>query len=393
MLKRATIYTYPWDLSDEGIDPAIEIIADTAGLNSISLAQSYHVSTYLLPHNPRRPLYWGEEGALYFQPSANFYSESPLKPLISDVVTGPDYMPEIVDKIKAREIDFTSWLVFNYNHHLPKRYPDAAKQDPFGQTNLAQLCPASPLTRDYALALCREIARQFQPDEFNLESLAYLHFNYGFRNPKVAVKITPLCEMLMGLCYCRHCLDCASAAGLDDAERFRDDIAHFLADELGREPIVEEMHPLNPTELSGLFSGRLQILIDARIEAATSLMEQAVAIARQSGARVSFFGGRDPIANGLDSDRGLREVYMVNAGVAANPETMAANISAQRDEFPADTALSAIVQASSFADSTALGDHLIALAEADIDGFAFYNYGLLRRCHLEWIGAHRHTWS
>ncbi|SVD10839.1 uncharacterized protein METZ01_LOCUS363693, partial [marine metagenome] len=53
MAKRATIYTYPWDLSDEGIDRALETIADTAGLNSVSLAQSYHISTYLLPRNPR----------------------------------------------------------------------------------------------------------------------------------------------------------------------------------------------------------------------------------------------------------------------------------------------------------------------------------------------------
>ena len=30
MPKRATIYTYPWDLSDEGVDNALNTIADTA---------------------------------------------------------------------------------------------------------------------------------------------------------------------------------------------------------------------------------------------------------------------------------------------------------------------------------------------------------------------------
>ena len=30
---RATIYTYPWDLTDEGIDSAIETIAHTTGLD------------------------------------------------------------------------------------------------------------------------------------------------------------------------------------------------------------------------------------------------------------------------------------------------------------------------------------------------------------------------
>ena len=49
----------------------------------------------------------------------------------------------------------------------------------------------------------------------------------------------------------------------------------------------------------------------ARVEVATSLMQAAINKFQQNGARVSFFGGRDPIANGLDSDRYLRDVYMV----------------------------------------------------------------------------------
>ena len=95
------------------------------------------------------------------------------------------------------------------------------------------------------------------------------------------------------------------------------------------------------------------------------------------------------MANGLDSERFLRDVYMVNAGISGEPETMAA----LRGEFPPDTGLGAIVQPSSYADQTALGAHLDSLNQGGIDGFAFYNYGLLRRTHLEWIGAHRHAWS
>lgn len=392
MPKRATIYSYPWDLSDEGVDQALDAIADTAGLNSVSLAQSYHVSTYFLPHNPRRPLYWGEEGALYFLPSDTFYQESPLAPLISQVVTGPDYMREIVDKVKDRSLDFTTWLVFNYNHYLPQRYPDAAVHNPFGQLNLAQLCPASPLTRDYALALCRDIAAQFQPDEFHLESLGFLAFGYGFRNPKIAVRITPLCQLLMGLCYCPHCLQRAGEVGLD-AERFRTEVAAFLTRELAREPDDEAMRSPSAEALQEAFSGQLQTFLDARVETATSLIEAAIAIARQTGSRASFFGGRDPIANGLDSDRFLRDVYMVNAGIGGEPETMGERIAAQRGELPADTALTAIVHAGGFTDQVALGAHLAALDKAGIDGLAFYNYGLVRRAHLEWIGANRHVWT
>ena len=388
MPERATIYTYPWDLADEGIDQALDRIADTAGLNSVSLAQSYHVSTYFLPRNPVRPLYWGEEGAIYFQPSQSFYRESPIEPLVSETVAGSGYMRDMVARIKARGLDFTSWLVFNYNHHLPTRYPDAAKKDPFGHVNLAQLCPASPLTRGYALALCRDILDQFQPDEVNLESLAYLHFNYGFRNPKVAAKITPLCQLLMGLCWCPHCLDYGRAEGIDDVEAFRAEIAAFLRTELAREPNEDDMDPPGCEELAGIFSGQLRRLLDARIEAATSLMVETIALCRQSGARVSFFGGMDPVTNGLDPDCFLRDIYMVNAGVS-DPD----KIASQRSAFPVGTGLSAIVSPGGHADQAALTAHLDALVAGGIDGFAFYNYGLMRQPHLEWIGASRHAWA
>ena len=154
------------------------------------------------------------------------------------------------------------------------------------------LCPARPLVRDYARALCRDIAAQFQPDEFHLESLGYLHFSYGFRNPKVGVKITPFCELLMGLCYCQHCLQRAGALGLD-GESFRADVAEYLARELASEPTPEDMQPPSAEFLATAFSGRLQTFLNARVEAATSLVEEAIAIANQSGARASFFGGRD----------------------------------------------------------------------------------------------------
>ena len=90
-------------------------------------------------------------------------------------------------------------------------------------------------------------------------------------------------------------------------------------------------------------------------------MEEAIAIANQAGARASFFGGRDRTVNGLDSDRVLRNVYMVNAGVGGEPDALATSVRSLRGEFPADTGLSAIVRPGGFADSDALGAYLSAL--------------------------------
>ena len=100
----STIFTYPWDLHDEGIDRALDIIVEGAGLKGVSLAVSYHISTYFLPHNPVRKLYYGEHGAVYFHPQEELYSKTKIRPHLSHVVEGEDYLREIVDKIKERDL-------------------------------------------------------------------------------------------------------------------------------------------------------------------------------------------------------------------------------------------------------------------------------------------------
>ncbi|MCI0476794.1 MAG: hypothetical protein L0Y55_11145, partial [Anaerolineales bacterium] len=48
-----SIWVYPWDLFDNGLERALDEIAG-AGLDSISVAATYHAARLLLPHNPRR---------------------------------------------------------------------------------------------------------------------------------------------------------------------------------------------------------------------------------------------------------------------------------------------------------------------------------------------------
>ena len=64
------LYTYPWDLADEGVDAALDRIVDLTGCSEIQLAPSYHVSNYFLPHNPKSPIRFGENGAVFFRPDS-----------------------------------------------------------------------------------------------------------------------------------------------------------------------------------------------------------------------------------------------------------------------------------------------------------------------------------
>ena len=120
----SSIFTYPWDLTDEGLDVSLARIADTAACREIMLTPSYHVSTYFLPHNPRRPIYYGEDGAVYFTPRPERYAKTNIRPRVSSVVTGPAYMDEIVHAIEKRGLALGAWIVYLFNHHLAEKYPE-----------------------------------------------------------------------------------------------------------------------------------------------------------------------------------------------------------------------------------------------------------------------------
>ena len=390
MVTGAEFYTYPWDLSDEGVAAASAAIADTVGPGGgVLLALSYHVSTYFSPHNPARKIYFGEEGAVYFQPDEGLYGGTPLRPLVSHLVTGADWMPGLVRGLGEGGLEFSAWAIYCYNHHLSQAFPDAARHDCFGQPHLGQLCPANPEVRSYSLALTRDMVG-LGPRHVQLESLSYLGFGYGFRNPKMAVAIDPFHQFLMGLCFCRHCIEAAGSAGLD-GEGLRADVAGDLDRELRLEP--QAARESREEWIEGAFDGRLLSYLEARVATATSLFEQVAAAVREGGAGVTFFGSLDRATTGLDRRRVLACVDAVYTSVSGSPEESARRVEQLREELTPGVRLVSIVRPGGFESESWTRRLIQAQAEAGVDGFAFYTYGQLREHHLAWIRGARDAWS
>ena len=121
----SSIYTYPWDLADEGLDRSLNRIADLAQCDELMLTPSYHVSTYFLPHNPTRPIYYGEDGAVYFHPDYRRFKNTRIRPHVSNTVDQEGYFERIVEAINKRGLKFGAWIVYCYNHYLAHRVRDA----------------------------------------------------------------------------------------------------------------------------------------------------------------------------------------------------------------------------------------------------------------------------
>src|SRR5581483_8747474 len=251
----ASLYAYPWDLNDEGLDRSLGRIADT-GCQEVMVAVSYHISTYFLPHNPVRSLYHGEDGAIYFTPDAGRYGKTRIRPRVSEVVTGPGYLERIVEAIEKKHLKFGAWIVYLFNHHLSWKYKEFAKHDALGNAYHGQLSPWPEDVGEYALALTGEILDRFKPAAVHVESLSRLRWSYGFLNPKVLSAISPRDEFLLGLCFNPASAARVTAAGLD-AAKFQRDVAAWLRPRLARLPKPEDLAPVTKEWIDEALEGRL----------------------------------------------------------------------------------------------------------------------------------------
>ncbi len=393
-IETASMLAYTWDLYEEGLDQPLENIADVAGCNEIALAVSYHISTYFLPHNPKRKLYYGEHGAEYFHPDLRLYEHTKIRPRVSEVVTGPDFLPDIVKAIKDKGLRFTAWVVYFYNHYYAREYPECARLDALGNRYLSQLCPSNPDARAYALALTEDVASHYEPQGLLIESLCYLPFEYGFLNPKVLMEITPRCQFLMGICFCPHCRAAAQAAGLD-ADGFAKRVSVFLEQELAHNPSDADRAPVSDGWLCEAFDGELARYLAAREEVAHSLFQAVVEKARSLGVEeISTSLGRSPYISGLNREKVLPLVDTFGAGLqAGSPAEMRSQIAAAREGLPADKRLSVAVAPATAASQEEIYTRIKAAKEGGADGVGFYNYGLLREEYFRWIGAARELWT
>ena len=77
------MYLYPWDLQEEGVGEVAARLRG-AGLDTVSLATSYHAGKFLRPHAPQRKVYFPEDGTVYFQPEMSRYGR--IRPRVNSQV-------------------------------------------------------------------------------------------------------------------------------------------------------------------------------------------------------------------------------------------------------------------------------------------------------------------
>lgn len=385
-MARVSVWAYPWDLHDIGLDTALDRIAQAGG-NCVSLATSYHAGRFLQPGNPRRKVYFPQDGTVYYRLDPARWQGQTIRALQADVVAAEgDYLAALVDRRDRGGPQVSCWTVCLHNTRLGMAHPDHVMRTAHGDPHFYALCPSSPAARDYVATLVREVAEVYAPDRIELETPEFMGFSHGFHHEKDGLGLTPEEDFLLGLCFCTHCRQAAIAAGVPfDEARAR---VVSLLDAAFDRTLPQRSFPDFPARGLAAFDAEpaLAAFLRWRPHAVTSFLAQVAAgVPKATELAVidydgSWSGGLDIAALAPHLGGVLYCAYF------APPERIGALLAPVKAALGPGKQLTAGFQLfhPNLADAADLAAR-VAAARGHADGLNFYNLGLVPQARLAWM--------
>lgn len=383
-----SMWTYPWDVQDQGIDGVTADLRSRAGLNTVSLATSYHAGRFLQPRSPDQKAYFPEDGTVYFRPDNALWADKVIKPLIAqNLIESGDMLDELIKARANGGLNVSCWTVCLHNSRLGLLHPDHVTRNAFGNLNYYNLCPSSEAAREYVITLVRDITTNYKPDMLELESPNFMGFAHEHHHEKDGVGLNAEDDFLLSLCFCDHCATRAAKAGVP-VDGARNKVKRFIA-ELCDRAVPEKQFPDFPEAGIDSFSAYpdLHAFLVWRSEPVTSLIGEIKAAADPASRIVlidlkdGWLGGVDLEAVGQLCDGAILCCYDMT------PEATAAVIRAGRAALGPEKFLGLGLRVfyPEVPGPTILKDRVRAAIAAGANGVNFYNYGLIPEKRLDWV--------
>ena len=211
------IYTYAWDLAETGVTTAAREFRDL-GLDTVTIAGSYHAGKFMRPHGQAGKVYFPDDGTVYFNADPSRYGG--IKPVANRLLGERDVLRELVDD---GSMAVNVWLVLLHNTRLGMAHPDAVVRNAFGDPYYYNLCPSAPDARAYAIGLAKDVTTSYPVGGISLEAPGFTPYAHGYHHEFALMKSNPWLENMLGLCFCDHCVTAAEKAGID-ARRFKAEV-------------------------------------------------------------------------------------------------------------------------------------------------------------------------
>ena len=386
MTNYRAIYTYAWDLIDAGVEAAV-LEFKSLGLNTVTMAGSYHAGKFLRPHGANGKVYFPEDGTAYFKTTPSRYGK--IKPIENSQTRGHDILRELVNR---NDIATNAWLVLLHNTLLGTANPETTVANAFGDRYLYSLCPTNPDARAYAIGLAVDVTENYPVTGVSLESPGFAPYSHGFHHEFALNQPNRWLDSQLGLCFCDHCMKAAKSTGIDARAlqaQVAEDISDYLSSDINFPADMAEAFWVADTRLDG----ELKAFLDWRCTVVTSLVGEirsrvrkgatvAVipSVARPTGG--AWYEGSDLAA--LANAAGIIEACFYEPC----PMRVKADLFDVKRRLKGHGQLRGIMRPA-WPDLSTKGDFLAAasaLIEGGVSDLAFYNWGHLRKNNLAWIG-------
>lgn len=381
------IYTYAWDLAETGVPAAIDEFRGL-GLDTVTIAGSYHAGKFMRPHGNVGKVYFPEDGTVYFNADPSRYGA--IKPVANGLLAHGDVLRELTD---GGSMAVNVWLVLLHNTRLGLAHPESVVRNAFGDPYFYNLCPSAPNARAYAIGLASDVTESYPISGISMEAPGFTPYAHGFHHEFALMKFNPWLENQLGLCFCDHCVAAAEKAGIDakrlKAQTAADTLA-YLDSDIDYPPDMAEAF----WRADIVADGDLRRYLDFRNGVVTSLVSEIRATVREdakvavipSVARPTggaWYEGSD--LNALAKTAGIIEACFYEPSAMRVKSDL---FDIRRRLRGTDATLRGILRPS-HPDLATKGEFLAAVAalrEGGVDELAFYNWGHLRRANLAWIG-------
>ena len=384
-MSNLSMFSYSWDLAENGVAKSVEEFK-SLGINTVTLASSYHAGKFLRPKSKVKKVYFPEDGTVYFKSDASKYGE--IKPISNSIYGDGQILRELTE---TKGLSVSAWLVLLHNTQLGTKHQDSAVQNAFGDPYVYALCPSAPEARAYAVGLAKDVTESYELDGISVESIGFPPYEHGFHHEMSFIKPNKWLSQNLGLCFCKYCVAGAEKAGVD-AKALKARVAKNIHDYLeGDFDLQTDMaEALWLADVEGDLD--LRKFLDFRSQVVTSLakeirqsvrkdIEVAIipSVARPTGG--AWYEGTDLKA--IAETTGVIEACFyepstdrINADLAdikrrTNNTGKIKGI--LRPAFPDLTSEAAVV------------DAVAVLWEGGVKDIGFYNYGHIRSQSLNWI--------
>lgn len=394
-IDRTLLWSYLWDLVDEGLDRSLPAIAGDLGVDAVSVAALYHSGKFLLPRNPRRRVHFPEPGAVYFHPERSRYEGSTVQPRVSELVRERDHYRD-ARKVAADEgLSFQAWVLGYHNTGVGSQHPSTCLQNAFGDRYLFGLCPANPDARGYVMTVVEDLLANVEPDSVFLETHNYLNYTHGFHHEYTTVPTGDVEKYLLSLCFCVHCSEVFQAAGIDAAPA-RDHVREMIDRRLSEAAEVESWNIDNFAELERLVveDETLAAVTRARQDAVTGWTREFADLCTSYGTEAhvvaSLFARPSSRAWMEGTDLAAQEPLVDGLGVLAyyqDPADVLADVRYAREavDGPQKVRLALNLAMPDTPSRANLLEKVDGALAEGVDAFGFYNYGFMNAPRIDWL--------